>query len=693
MRHLKRSAFATLSFFMMITPATAAVPGVDDSMKKGATEGIVSVSHPLAAEVGKEILEQGGNAVDAAAAIQLSLNVVEPMMSGIGGGGFMMVYNKAENNITMIDSREMAPANVTPKLFLDQNGQPVPFQERHTTGKAVAVPGTLKGLEMALEEYGTMELSEVIDPAIDQAENGIKVNWSMAQYIDENAEKLQKYETAADVFVPNGKPLKEGQTLVQRDLAKTFKLIEQQGTNAFYGGEIGEAIVQEVQKTGGTMTTEDLAQYVAKEREPVQANYRGYDVVSAAPPSSGGLTVLQILKLMEGYDVQKMGVNSPAYLHHLIEAMHLAYADRAAYMADEDFYDVPSEGLLNEQYVEERRKLINPLKATAVVKEGDPWKYENKEPAAEATVKETNPTGQTTHFSVMDKWGNMVSYTTTIEQVFGSGIMVPGYGFMLNNEMTDFDAAPGGVNEVEPGKRPRSSMSPTLVLKDGQPFMALGSPGGPTIIVSVAETIMNVIDHQMPIQEAILTPRIYSAGYPTVRWESGISQNTRLELMAKGHVFEEQPENIGNVQAVIFDYENGQMYGGADNTREGTVLGVDAISYTSKQPKEIKEEKKGPFTLKVNGTVYPYTADQMKLLNGTPYIQSDKLLLGLGAIDSSDLNAYKPHKRSYLPVLKVAQSLGYEVTWNEETKEVLLQKDLSDVDNPNDDEDDEVITH
>ncbi|MFJ8069811.1 gamma-glutamyltransferase [Peribacillus sp. NPDC096447] len=686
MKFLKSFILVTFSFFCMITPAFASVPGVDTSMKKGATKGIVSVSHPLAAEAGIKILKQGGNAVDAAAAIQLSLNVVEPMMSGIGGGGFIMIYNKKENKITMIDSREMAPQNVTPELFLDEKGKPVPFSKRHTTGKAVGVPGTLKGMEAALEKYGTLKLSQVMDPAIKQAEKGVKVNWITAQYIDENVKKLENNEEAAKVFVPNGKPLEEGDTLVQPNLAKTLKLIKKQGSNVFYKGEIGEALTKEVQKRDGTMTTEDLENYVVKEREPIKSEYRGFEVVGAASPSSGSLTVQQILELMEGYDVQKMGANSPEYLHHLTEAMHLAFADRAAYMADEDFYDVPTKGLLDEEYIKERRKLINPNKATADVKEGDPWKYEDQEPVSMEKVKEEKtPIGQTTHFSVMDKWGNMVSYTTTIEQVFGSGIMVPDYGFMLNNEMTDFDATPGGVNQVEPGKRPRSSMSPTFILKDGNPFMAIGSPGGATIIASVSETIMNVIDHQMTIQDAILTPRVYSAGYPTVRWEPGIEQNTRLELMAKGHVYEEKPQHIGNVQAVIYDYERGRMYGGADNTREGTVLGVDGFSYKSKQPREMKEEKKGPFTLKVNGAIYPYTAKQMKLIDGKPYIQSDKLLLGLGAIETVDLEIFKPDKKSYLPVLKVAKSLGYKAKWNEKDKVALLEKDPADIEDPDDD--------
>ncbi|RXT09105.1 gamma-glutamyltransferase [Ammoniphilus sp. CFH 90114] len=677
MKKLKSLVAASFTFFSLVTPAMASVPGVDPSME-AATEGIVAVAHPLAAEAGMKMLEKGGNAVDAAAAIQLSLNVVEPMMSGIGGGGFLMVYLKDENKIKILDSREMAPKNVTPELFLDENGKPTPWFERHTSGKAVGVPGTLKGVETALEKYGTMKLSEVIEPAIEQAEKGITVNWSMAQYIDENVDKLKQYETAANVYIPNGVTKKEGDFLVQPELAKTLKLIQEKGTDVFYKGEIGEALVAEVQKRGGTMTMEDLNNYVVKEREPVIGDYRGYQVASMSPPSSGGLTVLQILQLMEGYDVKKMGVNSADYLHRLIESMHLAYADRAAYMADEDFYPVPKKGLINKTYIDQRRELINPAQANPDVKEGDPWAFEDKGKPAFATIKEENPTGQTTHFSVMDKWGNLVSYTTTIEAVFGSGIMVPGYGLMLNNEMTDFDATPGGVNQVEPGKRPRSSMTPTLVLKDGQPFMAVGSPGGPTIITSVAQTIMNVIDHDLPIQEAILTPRIYSSNYPTVRWESGISQDVILELLAKGHQFEEAPQNIGNVQAVMFDYETGKMYGGADNTREGTVLGVDAVRIIMEKPQAKESEGKGTFTLKVNKLAYPFTASQILIQDGTSYVEADKLLLGLG-VDGKDvtLTELTHNGKNYLPIRALAESLGYKVSWNDEERAVLLEKEVA----------------
>ncbi|UFJ43198.1 gamma-glutamyltransferase [Brevibacillus humidisoli] len=664
-----------------MTPVFAAVPGVSEEMPSAA-KGIVAVSHPLAAEVGKTILAEGGNAVDAAAGIQLALNVVEPMMSGIGGGGFMMIYLKEKNEIKVIDSREMAPQKATPDLFLDENGKPIPWFQRHTSGNAVGVPGTLKGVEYALEQYGTMPLSQVIDPAITYARDGFKVNWSMEQYIAENIEKLQQYGTAAEVFIPDGKPLQEGDLLVQPDLAKTFSLIKEKGSDALYNGEIGEALVAEVQKRGGVMTTDDLQQYQVKEREPVRGMYRGYEVVSMSPPSSGGLTVLQILKLMEGYNVEKMGVNSPEYLHRLIEAMHLAYADRAMYMADEDFYPVPKTGLIDDEYIKQRQELIHPRIANANVQAGDPWKYEpdGENKKKRASVQEENPIGQTTHFSVIDQWGNMVSYTTTIEQVFGTGIMVPGYGFMLNNEMTDFDAEPGGVNQVEPGKRPRSSMSPTMALKDGQPFMAVGSPGGPTIITSVAQTIINVIDHKLPIQKAIETPRIYSSSYPNVRWEAGIEQDVILDLMSRGHVFEEQPQDIGNVQAVLFDYETGKMYGGADNTREGTVLGVDAVSFVQPEPDAPALWNPSELQLKVNGARYPFAEGQLVLQDGTVWAAAAQLELALG-IESNRFAKLETTVNGdvFLPVRKVAETLGYKVGWDQADQAVLLEKEQSPV--------------
>ena len=678
---MNKQRVSTVSIMLLIltlvtTPALANVPGIDHTME-GAKEGLVAVSHPLGAEAGIRILKQGGNAIDAAAAIQLAMTVVEPMMSGIGGGGFMLIYLADTNEVTIIDSRETAPANVTPELFLDDEGQPIPWFERHTSGKAVGVPGTLLGLEVALEKYGTMSLAEVIQPAIEYAEKGITVNWSMAKYIEENIDKLEQYGTAAKVFVPNGKPLQEGDILVQPDLAKTLKLIQEHGTDVFYKGEIGEALVAEVQKRGGTMTMDDLANYRVMEREPVRANYRGYEIISMSPPSSGGLTVLQILKLLEGYDLKAMGLNSAEYLHHFIEATRLAYADRAAYMADEDFYPVPKEGLLNEEYISERRALLNSDRASTDITAGDPWAYESTANAMEVEVSngEDKPDGETTHFSVIDKWGNMVAYTTTIEQVFGTGIMVPGYGFMLNNELTDFDAEPVGVNKVEPGKRPRSSMSPTLIVKDGQPFMALGSPGGPTIITSVAQTIINVIDHELPIQEAILAPRVYSSSYPQVRWEAGLDQDVILELIARGHVFDDEPQDIGNVQAIIFDYEQGKMYGGADNTREGSVMGVDAVHFISEQPAPVTLGEPAAFGVRINGALLPLTNEQVFMENGLGFVQLDKLLLSLGnpGIHASMETRVKD-EQTFVLINDLAEALGYQLSWDSKERVFHLEK-------------------
>lgn len=670
-RHFALSLLTMVAFSM---PAQAKVPGVPTGVD-GATKGIVAVSHPAAAQVGKDILAHGGNAVDAAAAIQLALNVAEPYMSGIGGGGFMMIYLKDQNKVTVIDSREMAPAGVKPDMFLQADGTPIPFAERHTTGQAVGIPGTLLGVETALERYGTMKLKDVIKPAIELAEKGVRVNWVTHDNIKNSLDKLKKHETAAEVFAPGGAPLAEGDVLIQPQLAKTLRLIRDKGVGVFYNGEIGQAIVKEVQRTGGSMTMQDLQRYVVKERVPVRGTFRGYEIVTMGPPSSGGLTLLQIVKLMEGYDNQKDGFGSVPYLHHLIEANHLAYADRAAYMADEDVYPVPKKGLISDEYIAERRKLISDDAANEDVEAGDPWKYDpGKKPVVAMHLTDASPVKQTTHFSVMDKWGNLVAYTTTIEDVFGSGIMVPEYGFMLNNELTDFDAVPGGVNQVEPGKRPRSSMTPTIVLKDGQPFLAVGSPGGSTIIASVSQTILNVIEHGMDIQQAIEAPKIFSSSYPAVTWESGIDQDVILQLMAKGHAFAPRPTNIGNVQAVVYDLETGKMYGGADTTREGTVLGVDAVAYKSAQPEVQPAPPGGPFILKVNGIEYPYTAEQKRMLNGTAYIQADKLLLGLkGEFASFKNRAVAIDGRGFLPVKKVAEALGYKVEWNEAERTLQLQ--------------------
>ncbi|WP_101842663.1 gamma-glutamyltransferase [Halobacillus sp. Marseille-P3879] len=551
----------------------------DDEVAYGG-EGMVATAHPAASEIGAEVLRKGGTAMDAAIAIQLALNVAEPMMSGIGGGGFMMVYDAEKDDVSIIDSRERAPAGAEPDMFLDENGNVIPFSERHITGDAVGVPGTLKGLMTAYDEWGTRPFNQLINPAIKLAQNGVEVNSVLAEAIDDNQYELSR-SAAKDVFLPGGEPLQEGEKLVQKDLADTFKLIRKDGLDAFYGGEIGQALADTVQDFGGTMTSDDLENYQLTIDEPVTGTYRGYEIASMPPPSSGGLTVLQMLKMLEGFDISEYDVRSPEKYHLMAEAMHLAYADRNAYIGDTQFVDVPMEGMLNEEYLAERASLIELGQANDNIEPGDPWDYQGGDSEPAASSEDDREIGETTHFSVADKWGNHVSYTTTIEQVFGTGIMVPEYGFMLNNELTDFNAIPGGPNQVEPDKRPMSSMTPTMVFKDGEPYLSLGSPGGPTIITSVFQTLVNVIDYDMPLKDAIEEPRIYSASYPQIRWEEGIPDNARATMEDWGHQWQSSPGEIGNVQAVRV-LEDGSYEGAADSSRAGTAIGLDKTAGKNK---------------------------------------------------------------------------------------------------------------
>jgi gamma-glutamyltranspeptidase / glutathione hydrolase len=538
-------------------------------------DGMVATAHPLASEIGAEVLRKGGNAIDASVAIQFALNVVEPMMSGIGGGGFMMVYDGKTKETTIVNSRERAPEGATPDMFLDENGKPIPFSERSTGGKAVGVPGTLKGLETALEMWGTRPLQQLIGPSIKLADKGFPIDSVLADAIADNQDKLSR-SAAGEVFLPNGKPLQEGDVLVQDDLAKTFKLIRSHGADALYEGEVADAVADVVQDFGGSMTPEDLAKYDVTVDEPVWGEYQGYEIASMPPPSSGGVFLLQMLKILDDFNLSQYDVNSTEKYHLLAEAMHLAYADRAAYAGDPEFVNVPVNGLLHPDYIKERQELISLDSVNQTPTAGDPWKYENSEANFTPTSQPNDRKyGETTHFTVADKWGNVVSYTTTIEQVFGTGIMVPGYGFMLNNELTDFDAVPGGANEVQPNKRPLSSMTPTIVFENGEPVLTVGSPGGPTIITSVLQTIIHAIEYDMELKEAVEEPRIYTNNLNSYRYEDGIGADTISELNAMGHKFGPSPTTIGNVQSILIDRENGTFKGVADSSRNGAAIGVD----------------------------------------------------------------------------------------------------------------------
>jgi gamma-glutamyltranspeptidase/glutathione hydrolase len=568
---------------------TLGVPGV-----RG---GVVTTSEPAAAQVGADILRMGGNAFDAAAAVQFALNVVEPQSSGVGGGGFMMIHLAKEKSTFVIDCRESAPAAATPDMFASQPS----FAVRSTSGYAVGLPGTLLCVTTALDNWGTFELSEVLQPAIDMADKGIRVCSRLADSILSsrlgNEIGNPAYDEARNVFRPGGVPLEEGDLLVQPDLAATFRLIADKGSDVFYTGAIAQAIVdtQLATRSGnpdgvGRMTLQDLADYQVAIREPVEGNYRGYRIVGMPPPSSGGLTSIQILKMLERFPIgdedQGYGFGSTSTLNVMIEAGRLAFADRAIWIGDDDFVEVPTTGLLSDEYAAERSALIDPFSRQAFVEAGDPWPYDSgdskgKPNSAQLADEEGR---NTTHFSIVDRDGNIVTWTSTIESGWGTGLMVPGYGFMLNNELTDFNSTPQynpdpnnfnpGANDVAPGKRPRSSMAPTIIFDGEKPVAAFGSPGGSTIIWSVVNMSLNLIDHEMVVQEAVDAPRIAqtSANGSTSR-ELGFKDQVVQELIDLGQTLR-APSVIGSVQTVIIDQQGQRQLGAADKRRIGGVVSV-----------------------------------------------------------------------------------------------------------------------
>ena len=500
---------------------------LSSSVLAASPDGVVAVSHPAAAAAGARMLAQGGNALDAAAAVQFALNVVEPQSSGIGGGGFMLIHLAKTGETFIVDSRERAPAAASADMFAP-DGLPMAFLQASTSGLAVGVPGTLRGIDTALRRWGTRRLAETLAPAIELAEYGFRVNRFMADDIANDSGRTRLQPETAAIFRPGGVPLIEGDWLVQPDLAKTLKLIAAKGPDAFYRGPLAKAIVQAQQRANselglsgkGRMTLADLDQYQVAIRQPLIGHYRGWTLAGMPPPSSGGLTLLEMLKLLERFPLgdakQGYGFGSARTLHVMIEAMRLAFADRAVWIGDDDAVPVPQQGLLNAGYLTPRAALIHPDSRMSTPQAGDPlpWDETTAVKARPSRTQQESP--HTTHFSIVDRWGNVVSATTTIEYTWGSGITVPGYGFLLNNELTDFNFMPSadtaennpGANDVAPYKRPRSSMAPTLLLKDGKPVAAFGSPGGPTIINTVLNVTLNLIDHDMPLRQAIDAPRL-----------------------------------------------------------------------------------------------------------------------------------------------------------------------------------------
>jgi gamma-glutamyltranspeptidase / glutathione hydrolase len=510
--------------------------------------GMVATQEATATQIGLDILKQGGNAVDAGVAIGFALAVTLPRAGNLGGGGFMIVHDAESGESVAIDYREMAPVAATRDMFLDEQGEADPEKSRYSH-LASGVPGTVAGLALALERYGTMPLGEAIEPAIRLAEEGVTVTPDMAGSLEAVRERMEASPASMEIFFkPDGSGYRPGETLVQRDLARSLRLIAEQGPRAFYEGEIADKIAADMEAHGGLITKEDLRNYEAKVRDPVTGTYRGYEIVSMPPPSSGGIHVIQILNILEDYPISFLGPNSAETIHLMAEAMKLAYADRSEYLGDPDFVDVPQAGLTSKEYAAELRRTIDRNRARPAdeIKPGDPAPYESSE---------------TTHYSVMDKAGNVVSNTYTINFSYGSGRTAAGTGILLNNELDDFAAKPGvpnaygliggDANAVEPRKRPLSSMTPTIVMKDGEPFLATGSPGGSRIITTVLQIVMNVIDHGMNIAEASSQPRVHHQWLPDeLRVEEGLSPDTVALLAAKGHNVSVQ-EAMGSTQSVM----------------------------------------------------------------------------------------------------------------------------------------------
>ncbi len=500
--------------------------------------GMVVAQERIAAEVGQRILALGGNAVDAAVATGFAMAVTYPVAGNIGGGGFMVIHIAGTNDDVAIDYRETGPAAITRDIFLGADGKPDNAKSRDSA-LSIGVPGSVAGLALALEKYGSgkFTLAQLLHPAIVLARDGIPVTDDVAVTLPMMAPRLAKWKSSAAIFIrPDGTVLREGDRLIQRDLAATLTAIAEQGPRGFYEGPVADQLAKAIQDAGGIMTADDLKSYQPVLRTPVRGTYRGYDIVSMPLPSSGGTVLVEMLNILEGFPLAELKQGSPASLHLLIEAMKRAYADRARYLGDPAFVDAPVRAMLSKDYAARQRAGIDPAHATSA---GDVL---NTTPLREGS--------NTTHFSVVDNDGNAVSNTYTLNFPYGVGLVAEGTGVLLNNELDDFTAAPGASNAFGlvgfeanlpgPGKRPLSSMSPTIVLKDGKPVLVTGSPGGSRIISTVLQVTINVLDYRMDVRQAVTAPRLHHQWMPDeVRIEKGFADDVLAGLRARGHKIEE----------------------------------------------------------------------------------------------------------------------------------------------------------
>ena len=530
-----------------------------------ARNGMVVGPEQLAAEVGAQILRQGGNAIDAAVATGFALAVTYPRAGNLAGGGFMLIHLADDDRETLIDYRETAPAAASRDMFLDDEGN-LDKQREYFSLQSAGVPGTVAGMLYALEKYGTLTREQALAPAIALASDGIPVSYSLFFEISASAQNLRKNPAAErQFFQPDGSAYAVGDIWRQPDLAWTLSEISEEGINGFYGGEVAQLITTEMESGGGLITAQDLADYRVVERQPVRGTYKDFEIVSTPPPSSGGVHIVQMLNILEGYDLQAMGHNSAAYIHHLTESMKLAYADRSLYLADPDFVDVPVTQLVDKAYAEQQRQRIDSNVATPSVD------------IAPGQLLGSEST-ETTHYSVADRFGNVVSNTYTLNFSFGSNIVVPGTGMLLNNEMADFASSPGSANafglvqgeanKIEPGKRPLSSMSPTIVFRAGEPWLATGSPGGSVIISTVLQTTLNAMVFDMNIATAAAEPRMHHQWMPDVlKMEEGFSLDTVRLLQAMGQNVDMASRTTGRTNSIMLD--EGWLYGSSDTRRPG----------------------------------------------------------------------------------------------------------------------------
>ena len=533
-----------------------------------ATQGMVSSQEAVASRIGLSILQDGGNAIDAAIATAYALTVTLPRAGNITGGGFMLIYLAEEQKSVFIDFREKAPKAATRDMFLDSDGNVDAAKARFSVLSA-GVPGTVAGLEFARKTYGTKPYRELVKPAYLLAKNGIVVSADLQDSLEQASTQLLKDISASKIFYKSyGKPPEVGSMLKQKELAKTFKTMIQEGPESFYTGKISEQILAYMKDSGGLITKEDLQDYRAVKRATIKTDYQGYTVFTAPPPSSGGLLLAQMLYQLEQYPIKKWGHNSAKTIHIMTELMKLSYADRAKWLGDTDFVPVPMNALISADYLDERRMLISTDKRTPSA-DIDPG-------LAHTEMPEHN---DTTHFSVVDRHGNAVSVTYTLNFSYGNRKMIPGTGLFLNNEMDDFVSKAGvpnayglvgsAFNQIEPEKRMLSSMTPTILTKDGKVFMVTGSPGGSRIITTTLQMILNVVDHDMTIAEATYAPRIHHQWLPDVLFiERGLSPDTTALLTQKGHTLR-QTRGMGSTQSIVI--KKGRLYGSSVPRKPGAL--------------------------------------------------------------------------------------------------------------------------